>query len=375
MSEIIVIQIDGDADTELVQTASDYVIEIEATPATIEIETVILATGPQGLPGTDGADGAPGKDGADGQPGTPGTPGAPGPNQVTTATDTNIAAILKGTGTKVSAAVAGVDFVAPGGVGAITTLADVTLTATDLPTYAASADAPTDVVTITGLSSITNNQAFYLEVPTGATAPTFADGSHTFVDELTGPVVWAINRSTNTCQLSATKAGAALNITDAGSAWTLRKAGIGAVTISGLSESTAGAKYEVIAIGKNGFGWDSAAATAFRVHVNNDLTRYYKTGTSEATTFFGTGSGVGNLSGTCVLNLWHGGNCLTGDGYQSGSYGTGYDYTLSTPSTIAPVALQYNPGSALTLTEINFIDAASTTSFKIGTRFIIRRIG
>lgn len=63
MPETIVIQIDGDASTEIVQSASDYVIEIEATPATIEQQTVILATGPKGDTGATGATGPAGADG------------------------------------------------------------------------------------------------------------------------------------------------------------------------------------------------------------------------------------------------------------------------------------------------------------------------
>lgn len=56
---------------------------------------------------SDGQDGAPGQNGQDGQD------GAPGPNQVTTNTATNITGLLKGDGSTVSAATAGVDYALP----------------------------------------------------------------------------------------------------------------------------------------------------------------------------------------------------------------------------------------------------------------------
>ena len=55
-----------------------------------------------------------GKDGAAGAIGQTGPQGDPGPNEVSTATATNITGLLKGNGSKVSAAQAGEDYEAPG---------------------------------------------------------------------------------------------------------------------------------------------------------------------------------------------------------------------------------------------------------------------
>ena len=66
-------------------------------------------TGPQGPTGPAGADG---QDGAQGPQGETGPQGPVGPNEVSTTTDTNITGLLKGNGSTVQQAVAGVDYVA-----------------------------------------------------------------------------------------------------------------------------------------------------------------------------------------------------------------------------------------------------------------------
>jgi hypothetical protein len=72
--------------------------------------------GIQGVPGEDGAQGEQGIQGIQGIQGVPGEDGAqgeqgdPGPNLVSTATDTNITGLIKGTGTKIAQALAGTDY-------------------------------------------------------------------------------------------------------------------------------------------------------------------------------------------------------------------------------------------------------------------------
>jgi hypothetical protein len=68
-----------------------------------------------GRPGRDGKDGSRGERG---ERGMQGDQGPRGPNKVLTTTDTTITGLLKGDGTHVAAAVAGVDYALPGGTGA-----------------------------------------------------------------------------------------------------------------------------------------------------------------------------------------------------------------------------------------------------------------
>ena len=78
--------------------------------------------GPQGEKGEKGDKGDPGEKGEKGDKGDPGEKGEkgekgdPGPNEVTTATATNINGILKGNGSFVQAAIAGTDYATPGNV-------------------------------------------------------------------------------------------------------------------------------------------------------------------------------------------------------------------------------------------------------------------
>ena len=75
--------------------------------------------GPQGPPGPQGPQGEKGEKGDKGEPGEKGEKGEkgePGPNEVTTATATNINGILKGNGSYVQAAIAGTDYATPGNV-------------------------------------------------------------------------------------------------------------------------------------------------------------------------------------------------------------------------------------------------------------------
>lgn len=97
----------------------------EAYAEIIAIETYIkndlpIIEGPQGPKGDKGdkgdtgVQGPQGEQGIQGPAGQDGTQGPAGPNEVSTTTDTNITGILKGDGSKVSAAVAGTDYVTPG---------------------------------------------------------------------------------------------------------------------------------------------------------------------------------------------------------------------------------------------------------------------
>lgn len=460
MSEIIVIQIDGDASTEIVQTASDYVIEIEATPATIESETVILAKGDKGDTGnsgpanvltvgtvTTGASGSSvaititgttpaqivnftipkGDKGDDGSPNvltvgdvTTGAAGSPvsititgatpaqvvnftipqgdkgdaGPNTVTTATDTNLTGLLYANGSKVSSVAISSSNPQPNGtaapgttgtvsdaghvhplqtVGTVQVLADVTLTATDLPSYSASADASTDVVTLTGKNPA-NGETYYIE---GGTPPTITGGSYAFVNEWIGPVVYAVSSSGSTCKISATKGGAALDITNAGSGWTMRRAGLNKVQIAGLSESTAGKKYEIVAISPVGNNWDTVNAVSMRSTINNQLTSSYRNSTSEGSTLIST-SNLGNVQGFSLITLEHCGNYLAGDYLQFGITGTDLTFANSVPKgSTNPIQCSYTLGTPIAISSIEFIDPLGTDFYtiKLGTRFIIRRIG
>jgi hypothetical protein len=123
------------------------ILKIERTsgtgaPGTTDIYTITLTDEAtytfqvyNGKDGEDGADGAPGKSAYEiavlngfqgteqewlqsliGPKGDKGDPGEPGPNEVTTATATNIDGILKGNGSYVQAAIAGTDYATPGNV-------------------------------------------------------------------------------------------------------------------------------------------------------------------------------------------------------------------------------------------------------------------
>jgi hypothetical protein len=69
--------------------------------------------GPQGPQGEKGEKGEKGDKGEPGEKGEKGEKGDPGPNEVTTATATNINGILKGNGSYVQAAIAGTDYATP----------------------------------------------------------------------------------------------------------------------------------------------------------------------------------------------------------------------------------------------------------------------
>lgn len=70
-------------------------------------------TGPEGPQGEQGPQGPPGPAGADGQDGAQGPQGPAGPNEVSTTTTTNITGLLKGNGSTVQQAVAGMDYAKP----------------------------------------------------------------------------------------------------------------------------------------------------------------------------------------------------------------------------------------------------------------------
>lgn len=67
----------------------------------------------QDVPALVGPQGPQGPQGAQGPAGADGSPGSPGPNEVSTSTASNISGLLKGNGTTVEAAQAGVDYQAP----------------------------------------------------------------------------------------------------------------------------------------------------------------------------------------------------------------------------------------------------------------------
>lgn len=257
--------------------------------------------------------------------------------------------------------------------GTITVLADVTLTAADVPAYAASANIDTDVVTITGHNPA-NGETYYIE---GATPPTITGGNYRFVNEWVGPVVYTINASGATCKLSATKGGAALDITNAGNEWTLRRAGLNKVQIAGLSESTVGKKYEFISIAPNGNGWDTVNAVAMRATVNNQSTASYRNITSEGYSIIGN-SNLGNVQGFTRITLDHCGTYLFGDYLQYGITGTDLAFANSVSKGSAnPSACSYTLGTPITITSFEFFDPNNTDFYtiKVGTRFIVRRIG
>lgn len=77
---------------------------------TIDLGSVIGPPGPKGDPGEKGEQGI---QGIQGPPGRDGADGAPGPNVVSTTTGTDITGLLKGNGTNVSKATAGVDYATP----------------------------------------------------------------------------------------------------------------------------------------------------------------------------------------------------------------------------------------------------------------------
>lgn len=258
--------------------------------------------------------------------------------------------------------------------GTMEVLADVTLTAVELPTYPVTVDTSTDIVTFPEGTTILTDQTFYLE---GANPPTFGDAvSRTFTSEWVGPVLYAVNISGNTCKLSATKAGTALDITAAGSGWTLRVAGLNSITAGGFSESTPGAVYEILCLGVNGFGWDSVNAWASRAILNNQNTSEYRNTTSEGTTIFGS-SGVGNIDAFSFISLIHNGSYVAGLNYQTGLTGTDRTFAGSVPRAVGPQTWSYNPGSAFTWTSVGFIDPNGSTwrTIKVGTRLIVRRVG
>jgi hypothetical protein len=76
------------------------------------VATAAEAVDIRGQQGQQGQQGDPGAQGNPGAQGDPGATGAAGPNEVTTATDTDITGLLKGNGTKVAQAVAGTDYAA-----------------------------------------------------------------------------------------------------------------------------------------------------------------------------------------------------------------------------------------------------------------------
>lgn len=286
---------------------------------------------------------------------------------------TAITGMMKGLGGNQVAATAGVDFVLPGGVGVGTVLADMTLTAADLPAYPASANASTDVVTLTGHNPV-NNETFYIE---GETPPTITGGSYTFNNEFVGPVVYAINASGATCKLSASRGGAALDITNAGTGWTLRRAGLNKVSLAGLSEATAGRKYEVVAISPVGNAWDSVNAVSMRMTVNSQSTPSYRNSTSEGYSIIGA-SYLGNVQGFTRITLEHCGTYLSGDLLQHGIVGIDLAFANSVPKgTTNPIQCSYTLGTPITINSFEFMDPNGTDYFtiKVGTRFLVRRIG
>ena len=80
---------------------------------TVDLGSVIGPQGQKGDPGEKGEKGEQGIQGIQGPPGQDGADGAPGPNVVSTTTGTDITGLLKGNGTNVSKATAGVDYATP----------------------------------------------------------------------------------------------------------------------------------------------------------------------------------------------------------------------------------------------------------------------
>ena len=110
--------------------------------------------GGQGVQGLQGEQGPQGPQGPQGGPGPAGDDGAPGPNEITTATTTNITGLLKGNGTTVEAAVVNTDY-AP---------AAIALTGTLLSTGWTGG---VQTVSITGVTAASNGT---IGLPTTATA-------------------------------------------------------------------------------------------------------------------------------------------------------------------------------------------------------------
>ncbi len=133
--------------------------------------------------------------GATGATGAAGANGAPGPNEVTTATDTDLTGILKGNGTKVGTATAGTDYVAPGG--ALGTPSSGTLTnCTGLPAAG-----------VTGLGDAATKN-----VGTGSGTVAAGDHTHTAADVGAVPT----SRTINGVDLSTDRSLADLGIGTAG---------------------------------------------------------------------------------------------------------------------------------------------------------------
>ena len=102
--------------------------------------------GAQGIQGIQGPQGDQGIQGIQGPQGDPGAQGNPGPNQVTTATVSDITGILKGTGTLVAQAVSGTDYAAAAHGHAE---ADVTNLVSDLASKALASDLSSHVALTT----------------------------------------------------------------------------------------------------------------------------------------------------------------------------------------------------------------------------------
>lgn len=273
--------------------------------------------------------------------------------------------ILYGDGSDIAAAPTGTDRL-------VDVLFDYTLSATDLPTWSASADAGTDVVTFTGHTP-TNGEAYYIE---GGTAPTFGDAvNRAFSSEIIGPVVYAVNSSGSTCKLASTKGGTALDITNAGSGWTLRLAGLDSVNITGISIAS-GTTFQATMESAYGWGWVSNAAATCGLRINGDTGSRYKYSGTEATQWL---FDLGNAYAYAAYELRNIGRAIAGRHSSIGLYGTSGLNADSGIGGNSPGSVMYAADAALTVTSMMFYRPSSSTTvgnqFKLGTRFQVRKIG
>ena len=278
---------------------------------------------------------------------------------------TGVYGLMHGNGTSIS--------VAPTGTARLVdTLFDYTLTATDLPTWTVSADAGTDVVTFTGHTP-TNGEAYYIE---GGTPPTFGDAvNRAFSSEIIGPVVYAVNSSGSTCKMAATKGGTALDITNAGSGWTLRLAGLDSVNITGISIAS-GTTFQATMESSYGWGWATGAVATCGLRINGDTGSRYKFSGTEATQWL---FDVGNLYAYAAYELRNIGRAVAGKHNSIGLYGTSGLNADSAIGHNTPGSVMYAADAALTISSMMFYRPSSATTvgyqFKLGTRFMIRKIG
>lgn len=245
---------------------------------------------------------------------------------------------------------------------------DQTLTAYDLPTYAATADAGTDVVTF-ATHTPTNKETYYI---VGGTPPTFSDGvNRSYVNEFIGPVVYAVSSSGNTCKLSATSGGAPLDITNAGSGWSLRAAGLASITLTGL---TASSHVELEVLHPNGAGWlTTGAGNSMSVGMNGDDATNYATGTTESKGFTIGFEGNTFYRSFCRIDSYPG--FAAGITYSSARYGTDATIANSTPYTTGPSMTSYVSPGFNGATSMRVFDSTGAYNVKIGARFIVRKIG